>query len=247
MKSYKNRVAIRVLSVHASVIMLALVIPFLRGCFKQKPKELITFIEFGTPAPAVEITEVPELKNPTLAPEEFITPPDRIPKPPKDTPPPKQPEKKPPKNKAPTLKKPPKRSMVDKIRDSIKNAERVKASPNKPTLTQREIEKTLGGIVTRSPTQRVGNSTSVAAYESTVQRIFYSAWQQPASEGRNPAKVKITIQGNGRIIGRKLIQSSGNSTYDQSVMGAARQVSALPKPPKGYPDRTFTINFKLNH
>jgi TonB family protein len=250
MKSYKNRVATRVLSVHISVIMLALVIPFLRGCFKPKPKDLITFIEFGTPAPAVEITEVPELKNPTLAPEEFITPPDRIPKPPKDTPPPKRPEKKPPKKKPPP-KKPPKKhsnwksTSVDDIRKEIKKSNRVKATKNTKSLSDSDIRNALKNITSRSPTQRVGNSTSFAAYDATITRIFTQAWRQPPSPGNRPAKVKISIRDSGKIIRRTLVQRSGDAGYDQTVMRAAQSISTLPHPPKGYPDRSFIIKFEF--
>jgi len=248
MKSYKNRVAIRVMSIHISVIFLALVIPFLRGCFKSKPKEITTFIEFGSP-PAEQANFTPD-SMPTPTPPTYTPPPppkDVIPEPTKKPTPKKpKPKKDPPPKKPKPKKDPPKENKWKaKKPDEIKLGRKVEAQSNKPTLTQREIEKTLGGIVNNS--NRVGNSNSFAAYDATVQRIFYSAWQQPASGGRKPAKVKITIQGNGRIIARKLVQSSGNSMYDQSVMGAARQVLTLPRPPKGYPDRTFIINFKLDH
>jgi len=246
MKSYKNRVAVRVFSVHISVVFLALLIPLLRGCFKSKPKEITTFIEFGSP-PAEQVNysldPTPTFSDPVPHPP----PRDQIPDPPKKKDPPKRVKSK----KDPPPKKPTKKHSnwkpvsADEIRKKIKNSKRIQPHTNKSNLSQREIEKMLGGIMNHS--NRIGNSNSFAAYDATVQRIFYSAWQQPASEGRCPAKVRITIQGNGRIIARKLIQSSGNRLYDQSVMAAAQHVSVLPKPPKGYPDRFFIINFKLTH
>jgi len=248
MKSYKNRVATRVLSVHVSVIMLALVIPFLRGCFNPKPKELITFIEFGTPAPAVEINEAPAQQPLTPPTQEFITPPDRIPKPPKDTPPPKRPPKK-------TKKNPPKKpqkkhsnwksTSVDDIRKEIKKSNRVKATKNTKSLSDSDIRNALKNITSRSPTQRVGNSTSFAAYDATITRIFTHAWRQPPSPGNRPAKVKISIRDSGKIIRRTLVQRSGDAGYDQTVMRAAQSISTLPHPPKGYPDRSFIIKFEF--
>jgi len=240
MRSYKNRVAIRVMSVHISVILLALVIPFLRGCFRSKPKELITFIEFGSPPAAVETVNVPAH---TPSPPSHHEPPpqieNKIPDPPKDRTPPKQTEHiKPPRRHSSW-----KRTSVDEIRKEIKNTQRVRATSTTPTLTQREIEQNLRGIVNHS--HRIGNSTSFAAYEATVTRIFTQAWRQPSAPGRRPAKVKIFIQDSGKIIRRTLIQKSGDSEYDQTVMRAVRSISVLPRPPKGYPDRTFIIKFKF--
>jgi TonB family protein len=40
--------------------------------------------------------------------------------------------------------------------------------------------------------------------------------------------VQFNIKDNGEIIGLKIVQSSGNSSYDESVLRAVRKSSPLP-------------------
>jgi protein TonB len=101
MNAFQQKITLRVLGVHAVIIFLMIVIPAIRSCFRPKPKEIITFIEFGGPAPQVSVEQVshmaePEPPAPTPAPEPEPAP---IPEPVKPKPKPKPVEKPKPKPK----------------------------------------------------------------------------------------------------------------------------------------------------
>ena len=55
MNEFQRKITIRVFGVHAAFILLLTTVPAIRGCFKPRPKEIVTFIEFGGPAPAVQV------------------------------------------------------------------------------------------------------------------------------------------------------------------------------------------------
>ncbi len=237
MNTFQKRVSMRVLGIHATIIFLVAIVPFMRGCFAPKPKEIITFIEFGAPAPEVNIQEIPQLPAPEPpAPE---PPPDRIPELVKKPTPVKKPV--PVKKKPTPIKKPESKWKPTKV-DPTKS-KRIKATPQKPTVSAAEIKKELAGI-TKSPTKATGNPSQFNAYDAQVFRIFYGAWTRPGVPGARPAKVRISVSKNGRITGRVLTQRSGDTSFDQSVMAAVNKVSTLPKPPAGYPDN-FVVRFSI--
>ena len=44
MTPFQRKIALRVISVHAALIFLMIVIPAIKGCFRPRPKEIVTFI-----------------------------------------------------------------------------------------------------------------------------------------------------------------------------------------------------------
>ncbi len=65
MNAFERRVSYRVFGIHVAVVAGLTVFPMLKGCFRPKPKqEIVTFIEFGAPAPQVEVETVSQLAEP---------------------------------------------------------------------------------------------------------------------------------------------------------------------------------------
>ncbi|TAJ91193.1 TonB C-terminal domain-containing protein, partial [bacterium] len=46
--------------------------------------------------------------------------------------------------------------------------------------------------------------------------------------------VRFGIQESGEVVGLKIVQSSGDPSYDDSVFRAIRRASPLPPPPESY-------------
>jgi colicin import membrane protein len=46
--------------------------------------------------------------------------------------------------------------------------------------------------------------------------------------------VQFGIKDNGEIVGLKIVQPSGDATYDESVLRAVKKSSPLPAPPNAY-------------
>ena len=236
MNAFQKRITWRVLGIHAAVILLVAIVPFMRGCFTPKPKELVTFVVLENPGPPVSVQQVTEISEPEPpAPEPL---PKRIPEPVKKPTPVKKPVpvKKPTPVKRPEPKWKP--TKVDPTKSKV-----IKATPKTPTMSPTDIQNALAGI-TQSSTPTTGTPSQFAAYDAQVFRIFYGAWARPGTAGALPAKVRISVSKSGRITGRTLIQKSGDPSFDQTVMTAVRSVSVLPKPPAGYPDN-FVVRFSI--
>lgn len=239
MNAFQKKITLRVLGIHGVVIFLVGIVPLMRGCFTPKPKDLITFIEMGGPAPQVNVEPVSQLPDPEPpAPE---PPPERIPEPVKKKPVPIKKKPEPLKKKPDPVKKPKQRLARP---EDIKIGPKVKSTPKKPRVSERDIKNAMEGITSPSA-QASGSPSEFAAYDAQVMRRFYGVWTRPAAPAARPAEVKIFVSKNGLITGRTLVKGSGDPSFDQSVMAAVRSVSTLPKPPAGYPDN-FVVRFSIN-
>ncbi|VGO21819.1 TonB family protein [Pontiella sulfatireligans] len=245
MNPFERKITLRVVGIHAGIILLLLLQSWIPSCFKPKPKpEIVTFIEFGSPAPQVAVEQVAEMSEPeppAPAPEPEPAP---VPEPPKPKPKPKPvPKPKPKPVETPKPKPKPEPKWKPTPVDQIKKGKKIEEKPVKPTISSSDIKKALSGIA--SPSAASGNSSEFSSYDSQIYSIFYSAWIQPAAPGSRPASVTMSIVSNGRITRRALTQSSGDAAFDQTVMAAVNSVSMLPRPPAGYPLDNFVVQFRI--
>lgn len=219
---FQKKIGLRVVGIHVVVVLVLVVGSLTRGCFRPKPKEEIaTFIEFGAPAPQVEVVPVSQMAEPeppTPAPE------------PKPAPIPESVKSKPkPKPKEPAK---PKWKPVDPKK--IKIGKKVNESPAKPTISSADIKKALAGI--SSPRKSSGDPSQFSYYYGQVMAKLHAVWVPPSTVSgiSHPAEVRFSMRSNGTVTARKLTRSSGNIVFDQTVMKAANRVGVLPKPPPGY-------------
>jgi len=242
MNRFERRVTLRVLAVHAAVVLFVILQSALQGCFRPKPKqEIITYIDFGAPAPTPEVQEVQKMSEPepAPAPEPEPTPaPKPAPKPtPKPTP---KPEPKP--ERKPEPKKPDWKPVDP---SQIKIGKKVDDPAPQPKISQSEIKSALKDVVESSAP--VGNPSEIAAYDALIHKTFYNAWTQPAVAAARPAEVTISITSTGRIKSWRLSLSSGDPAYDATVQDAVKRIASLPRnPPAGYPLDNIVIKFSLN-
>ncbi len=252
MNAFQRRVAWRVLAIHLGVIGFLALVTMMKGCFRPKPKpEILTYIEFGQPAPPVAMQEVQDLPDP----EPPAPQPEPEPPPPEPVKIPEQPKKiiKPPKKVEPPKKIEPKKTEpkwkpVDP--KDIKIGKKVEpAKPPKPAVDPREISKALSSVQQPSaatPNGPVGNPSEIAAYDALINSVFQNAWAKPAAPAARPASVTISISSSGRVTGYRLTQPSGDAQWDATVMAAVKSVRMLPRPPpKGYPLDNIIVRFQI--
>jgi TonB family protein len=99
-------------------------------------------------------------------------------------------------------------------------------------------------------TNATGGGGSVVGFEflSYRQRIFgliKSNWANAARGEGLIAAVRFDLAPDGTVSGIALVRSSGDRTYDQSVLRAVQRSSPLPPPPERYRDdfREVVIDF----
>ena len=243
MNAFQRKITWRVLLLHLGVILYFIAFSSLKGCFRPKPKpEIVTFIEFGSPAPQVSVEPVSQMSEPeppAPAPEPEPAP---IPEPPKPKPKPKpvpKPKPKPkvenPKPKPKPKPEPKKPKWTPKKASEIKIGKKVNETPSKPRVSSSDISKAMSGISTPSG-GATGNPSQFNDYYGRVMSLFYNHWKPPASgSSMGSTVVRISIQKNGRITKRKKTRSSGSAVYDKTVMDAVNAISTLPRPPSNYP------------
>ncbi|WP_319759253.1 TonB family protein [Maridesulfovibrio sp.] len=100
--------------------------------------------------------------------------------------------------------------------------------------------------VTGSPEGTAGASGLVQVYASIVKEAVRKNWRYPVFGQKQNlmARVQIQLKQSGEISGIKLLDSSGNVDFDDSVITALRDTEVLPKPP-GTSIRTIVVNFNL--
>jgi len=65
-------------------------------------------------------------------------------------------------------------------------------------------------------------------YQNRMLSTIKNNWVWVGARGNIKVVVHFNIKDNGEIVGLKIIQSSGNSSYDESVLRAVRKSSPLP-------------------
>jgi colicin import membrane protein len=72
------------------------------------------------------------------------------------------------------------------------------------------------------------------SYRNKVFSIIRDNWAWPGQRSDLKVTVRFGIRENGEIIGIKVVQPSGDPSYDESVLRAVRKSSPLPSPPESY-------------
>ena len=88
-----------------------------------------------------------------------------------------------------------------------------------------------------SPSSGVGPGRSDADsnYPGRVYAHLARYQRAPSDGGQGVARVTISLDGSGRVLGVRLTQSSGNAGYDQEAQALVRRASPLPTPPGAKP------------
>ena len=71
------------------------------------------------------------------------------------------------------------------------------------------------------------------SYQNQMLSTIKNNWVWVGQRANLRVTVHFNIKENGEIVGLKLVQPSGNPSYDDSVLRAVRKSSPLPAPPEG--------------
>ena len=124
-------------------------------------------------------------------------------------------------------------------------------TPQRQNVTRHGVQTILKKAM-EPVSDRNKDITAVDEYLSSVRAMMYKAWHQPGSlsaESGLVTHVLIRVANDGRIMSRKMIESSGNEVMDSSVMKAVNSVDRIRKMPVGSGNRykNISIAFELSH
>jgi protein TonB len=80
-----------------------------------------------------------------------------------------------------------------------------------------------------------GRSDADSNYPGRVYAHLARYQRAPSDGGQGVARVTISLDGSGRVLGVRLTQSSGNAGFDQEAQALVRRASPLPPPPGAKP------------
>lgn len=245
---------------HALVLGSLAVAAFLPGCEEEEAPhvfELVSAPAMSNPLPTAEsppADEAPQLQPariPDLAEMDPLDIPEVQPAPapaptPKPTPQPKP-------------KPLPKVSYTDFIEENPREAPRTQPTPRprpqieRPRISTEELRRDLESIVVpRTGEIQVRQMTAaetdlLAAYRDRLKSLLDAAYRKPSGlYGREfSTRVQFTVSTRGVITGVRIVQSSGNEIFDQSVRDAFARVGNVGAPPGGKAI-TFQLPFEMS-
>ncbi len=256
-------------ALHATVALAAFVTVFAKAIIAPEdppiPPTVFDMVDPAQPpAPApTQQGEKIELEQPTIEklddfdlpepePEPEPTPPEPKPKPeptpapaPKPTPKPTPKKTEPPKKISAEdffKKHPDKRTS----KRSTKTRPRTSAPVKLGTITTGFSKGVaVGGIgtISASATIGAGMKNELGAYTQYIRALAERNWTPP--EGlveKLETKVEFSVSKNGAISNVRIIQSSGNKAFDDSVLAIFRRITLMPPPDKA--PHTVTIPFR---
>ena len=163
------------------------------------------------------------------------------PDPPKEKPKPKAPEKPKEPEKRPDPPKPPEKTpeqlreeRMRRMRESASEVKTVKIEvKDKPSGNGRTAKQTMSEAEIRKLLEqgyKPGAVTQLSANEkqrciSLIREAFYSKWNRPPwTDTLKEMHMKVRFDANGRVVGYRLAQSSGDPKADATVLDAAALV-----------------------
>jgi TonB family protein len=120
-----------------------------------------------------------------------------------------------------------------------------------------QVDRALAGMLSGfSPATPIDTNTGsgrgdqTRAYEQLVKEAYTRSWSPLESEvadDETVTKVTVTIGSEGKVLSRRIIESSGVAAMDKSVQRALEQVKFIEPFEAGAKEkeRTYTINFDL--
>lgn len=89
-------------------------------------------------------------------------------------------------------------------------------------------------------------SAAKIAYMAALQRHVKAGWRWGGPAGRLVARVAVHISPDGRLDNVRIVQSSGNQSFDDSVVRAVYKASPAPPPPTEYYQEFSDVVFKFD-
>ncbi|SME90026.1 TonB family protein [Desulfovibrio gilichinskyi] len=125
---------------------------------------------------------------------------------------------------------------------------------NKEKAKQSDVAKDLASLTGTAKSTAVqgsaegsGTSGLVQVYGAIVMQEVKKHWRYPVFGQKDnlAARVQVSVKASGEITELKLLESSGNVDFDDSVLSALKDTEVLPEPP-GSSIRTIIVNFNLH-
>ena len=250
------------IALHAAVALAAIVAVFVKTVLKtdEQPQPPVVFVMVEPspqpepePAPAPQetqitqpkIEEIEELEIPEPQPE-----PEPAPEPEPEPAPAPKPKPAPKPNPTPKPKPQEKVTYEDFLK---KNPEKRNPKPQRQRTTQRKVN--VGSVkasfpninrianISASATTGAAMKNKLAAYAQYIHSMAKRNWDPPQDLYEElETEISFVVSKSGVISAFRIIRSSGNSAFDNSVATTFKSISLMPPPDKQ--QHTITLTFR---
>ncbi len=236
-----------IICIHLGIVLALWFSDVITDLFNDEVKVYsVSLVNFAPPSAneAAGTTKQPEKpKPPVKKPEKPKPPVKKAETPKKPKPPVKKAEKPKPSVKKTPTKKPSsnRRTAADILREMDRSETVVQPRPEikLDEFKTNDIKKRLKNAIGKIKVSKSSSSTSSSSssnfnynsYYSKVTPILKGRWRQPNLNQRLSVTVQITVSKSGRILSKKIVRSSGNSTMDASIRSLLSGLTYLPPLP----------------
>ncbi len=224
---------------------------FQKPAFQPKPTEP------QPAAPQPPTPPIPVAKPAPVIPAKPITPPTPAkPVPPKPAQPTvhlgdKPPKPQPPKPAQPAAPAPDEQKLAEALGQVQKELEQREVTAQTPPTAAGVPDGSGTAAPAGVPGGQVGAADpGLAQYQSTVRSKIVRTWVR-ANTGPDDGqpirtRVQVRINASGQVIGKNVVKSSGNESFDLSALRAIERASPLPPPPAGLEAEALSEGFVVD-
>jgi colicin import membrane protein len=83
-------------------------------------------------------------------------------------------------------------------------------------------------------------------YQNEIRDRVKNSWSWPGKRTDLRVTVRVSIQENGEVTGLKLVGTSGDRSFDDSVIRALKRANPLPAPPENYRKDFMEVDFEFS-
>lgn len=132
-----------------------------------------------------------------------------------------------------------------------KELEQREATANTPPTAPGTTDGSGSGAPAGVPGGQVGAADpGLAQYQSNVRSKIVRTWVRantgPDAEQAIRTRVQVRINASGQVIGKNVVKSSGNESFDLSALRAIERASPFPPPPAGLESEAVTEGFVVD-
>ncbi|KQT54757.1 hypothetical protein ASG43_04135 [Aureimonas sp. Leaf454] len=136
-----------------------------------------------------------------------------------------------------------------------------RSKPDRPKVERAKPERPRQAAERPAPPARSAaprSDTRAASRSASAPRVSSASWQRQAvshfrkyrrrlqTREKGTARVAVTIDRSGRVVGASLASSSGSAVLDGEALALVRRASPIPAPPEGVGGRTLSLTVPVS-
>ena len=133
------------------------------------------------------------------------------------------------------------REELEKVHESLEKGSKKNPPPRSnseenggPAVASKSMAGTGYGVGPGTGSNGIQQDPEFLLYYETIRKRIKDAWSFPGANNDLTAEVLFAIGPNGELEGVKVLESSRDAAFDESVVSAIQRAAPFPPPPEKY-------------